>query len=266
VQVSSMTGYARHQGDAEGLGWIWEAKSVNGRGLDMRLRLPPGYDALEAPVRDLISKTLRRGNINVSLTVTKTAATASVRINEEVLARYVGLADRLASDYPFLAPARIDGLLGLRGVIDGGDENSPIEDSPPEAVAAERDRLQALLLAGLRTTLESLCEMRAAEGARLAALVLGQLADIENLTAQAVANPAISPEALRDRLLNQLKPLLEQLPPLPEDRLAQEIALLAGKADVREEVDRLTAHIAAARDLLASGEAIGRRLVSSVKN
>lgn len=245
-----MTGYARAPGQDADVSWVWELKSVNGRGLELRLRLPSGYDLLDLPAREAVQKELKRGSVTVNLTVTRLQKSAGVAVNEALLEQYAALAAAWQKKTG-LAAAAIDGLMALRGVVETGESE--------EAPAAVEVRAAALK-DSLAEALKSLSAMRAAEGRRLAAVLAGQLDEIAALVAQAERCAALDPAAIKDRLRRQVQALLESVPALSEERLAQEAALIAAKADVREELDRLKAHLAAARDMLASGEAVGRKL------
>ena len=244
-----MTGFARAEGQHDGLGWAWELKSVNGRGLDIRTRAPQGFESLEPLARQKLGEALKRGNVNVSLIVERRAGEAGIRINRAVLDQVLALQAELAGKVD-AAPPRLDSLLAVRGVVEAGEE-----DADEEARAA-RD---ADVLAGLEQAVKALVTSRLEEGARLAAMLTGHLDRIEALTTQAKALGSVQPEALKARLRQQVLELLEASPALNEDRLAQEAALLATKADIREELDRLAAHIAAARELMQAGSQIGRR-------
>ncbi len=249
MAISSMTGFARTDGHADGLSWAWEVKSVNGRALDTRFRLPPGFDGLELALRASLAKHLKRGSISASLTVTHGAGAAGVRINRAALEAILAAARELAPEFE-TAPPRLDGLLALRGVIESGDE--PVDEDA-------RERRDAALLKSWDESLAQLAAARTEEGTRLETVLDGHLLLISGLVAEAAASAAAQPAALRARLRALVAELLEAQPALNEDRLAQEAALLAAKADVREEIDRLGAHIAAARALLAEGGAVGRR-------
>jgi uncharacterized protein (TIGR00255 family) len=251
LSVNSMTGYARSQGQDEALGWTWEIKSVNGRGLELRGRLAPGFDFLELPARDLIQKRFKRGNLSYSLNVDRLKKDGSLTVNETVLAQYVELACRWHEKVPGLALPRIDGLLSLRGVLEAAEED-------PDAELVER-RATAML-AGFQQAVDALATMRSEEGRRLLEVLGDQLEQIAQLVTQAEHLPSLAPEAIRERLRQQVLALLEAVPAMAEERLAQEAALIAAKADVREEIDRLKAHLAAARDMLVAGEAVGRKL------
>jgi len=246
-----MTGYARAQGQDADCSWTWEVKSVNGKGLELRTRLAGGYDFLDPILRDRLLKRFRRGNLTASLSVAQLGQGAALAVNEAALAKYVELARRWQAAAPDLAPARIDGLMALRGVLEAAEGT----DDP-----AALERRQPAILAALEQAMEALGAMRLAEGCRLEEVLRGQLAEIEALVRRAENTAALDPAALKARLRQQLQTLLDAVPALPEDRLAQEAALLVQKADVREELDRLTAHLAAATELLATGEAVGRRL------
>ncbi|WP_430436699.1 YicC/YloC family endoribonuclease [Oceanibaculum nanhaiense] len=244
-----MTGFARAEGQHDGLGWAWELKSVNGRGLDIRTRAPQGFESLEPLARQKLGEVLKRGNVNVSLVVERRAGEAGIRINRAVLDQVLALQAELAGKVD-AAPPRLDSLLAVRGVVEAGEEEAD------EEARAARD---ADVLAGLEQAVKALVTSRLEEGARLAAMLTGHLDRIEALTTQAKALGSVQPEALKARLRQQVLELLEASPALNEDRLAQEAALLATKADIREELDRLAAHIAAARELMQAGSQIGRR-------
>ena len=250
MTIVSMTGFAESSGCHEGLRWRWEAKSVNGKGLDLRLRTPPGFDALEQPARMLATERFRRGNFQISLNVESQGNVRGLNVDPVALAAAVKLAREVAAETG-LAPARIDGLLALKGVI------VPDELAVLDNVA--RGHRDAEILKSLALAFELLGKARAGEGAKLAALIRGQIDDVAKLTAEAGKLAAAQPLALKERLSAQLAELLGAVP-LSEDRLAQEVALLATRADVREELDRLNAHVEEARRLLASGEAVGRKL------
>ena len=256
MSFASMTGFAESSGSHEGLHWRWEAKSVNGRSLDLRLRTPPGFDGLDLPARKLASERFQRGSFQVVLTVEEQAVSRGLTVDATALASAVRIARELEAETG-LAPARVDGLLALKGVIvnDEGVAADPV-------VRAHRD---AAILESLATALDRLVRERQTEGARLAQLLGGQIDEVEKLVGEAGSLAAAQPAALRERLTAQLSELLDGTP-VSEERLAQEIALLAVKADVREELDRLTAHVQDARALIqgasrkGAGGAVGRKL------
>jgi uncharacterized protein (TIGR00255 family) len=253
MSFSSMTGFAESTGSHEGLHWRWEAKSVNGRSLDLRLRTPPGFDGLELPARKLAAERFQRGSFQVSLIVEEQEGARGLSIDATALASAVRIARELAAETG-LAPARIDGLLALKGVIvsDEGTRVDPV-------VRAHRD---AALLESLATVLDRLRRERSAEGARLAQLLAAQVDEVERLVGEAAGLAGAQPGALRDRLKAQIAEIVNGTP-VSEERLAQEVALLAVKADVREELDRLKAHVHDARALVAGakdGSGVGRKL------
>lgn len=250
MSVSSMTGFARSGGEDASHSWTWEAKSVNGRGLDVRCRLPAGMDALEQPIRQAVSKRLKRGSVSVSLQLSQNAGVQPMGINrpwlEEIMAVVGDVGPRDGID-----PPRLDGLLALRGVI---------ENVEAEADDDEREAREKALLESLGTVLADLDTMRRAEGAKLHEIVAAQLDEVASLTARAEACVARHPEMLAKRLRSQIDALMQAGSPVGEERLAQELAVLATKADVREELDRLRTHCEAAAKLLAEGDAVGRKL------
>ena len=244
-----MTGFARPEGGDDLMTWVWEVKSVNGRNLDLRLRLPQGFEALEAEIRKLVPGRLARGNVQVALVVDRSRLPLRYRVTRELLQQLLGLTKERGEDLPAAAP-RLDGLLGIKGVLE------PEEDSEDEAVAEARN---AAMLRDLAAALGKLSRARAEEGARLAAVIATHLDSFEEVVEAAGKSAELQPPALRERLARQVSELLEASPGLPEERLAQEAALLATKADVREELDRLRAHLDSARDLMKAGGAVGRR-------
>lgn len=243
-----MTGFARAEGETQGCRWSVEIKSVNGRGLDVRCRLPGGFDGLEPPIRTEIGHKLRRGSVNVTVNATRGSAGEGVRINRPLLTQVLALARELEAQG--LPPQRLDALLSVRGVIEAEGEQD----------AALPDAVGPAILEGVRQALAQLAVARGAEGARLGETLTHLLDEIASLVKNAGALAVTQPQALRERFLRQLASLTEATPPLPDERLAQELALLATRSDVREELDRLRAHITAARTLLAEGAGVGRRL------
>jgi uncharacterized protein (TIGR00255 family) len=251
MTFASMTGFAESAGSHDGLRWRWEAKSVNSRSLDMRLRTPPGYDGLEQPARRLAGERFQRGALQISLTVEPPEGATGLKVDAVALASAVRIAREIAAETG-LAPARVDGLLALKGVI-VADDASDVADP---VVRAGRD---AAILESLAMAFDKLVKERCGEGAKLAKLLSAQIGEIDRLVGEAARLAAAQPQALRDRLNAQLKELLDSVA-VSEDRLAQEVALLAVKADVREELDRLTAHVQDARALIAQGKGVGRKL------
>ena len=246
--LASMTGFARLDGVLADASWTWELKSVNNRGLDIRFRLPTGCDALEADARARLAARFSRGSVSAQLSVSREATVAAYRINEGLLSQLLDLA--LALSPQGVAPPRLDGLLAVRGVVELVEPGSGVPDGAMLAALAD----------AISPAIDALAEARAAEGARLGRIVLDQLERVAALTARARGLAAAQPQALRARLLEAVRAVVEQMPTMSEDRLAQEVAILAAKADVREELDRLDAHVAQVRELLAAGGPVGRRL------
>jgi uncharacterized protein (TIGR00255 family) len=249
MAIASMTGFAREAGVSGPSQWAWELKSVNGRGLDVRLRYPPGFDAVGEDARGQVQKAFTRGQCQLNLTITRGATPPRVRLNEEVLSALLDAVGRLKLP-PGVKPASVDGLLAVRGVVE-------IEDEGDAAASAE---LADALKAGVARAVAALAEARLAEGRALSGILTGQLEAMERLVAAVETAPARRAEAVRAKLEAQIGALLGAAPALDPDRLHQEAVILATKSDVREELDRLTAHIAAARALLRDGGAVGRRL------
>ncbi len=254
MPLTSMTGFARADGESgneAGLTrWHWELRSVNGKGLDVRFRLPSGFEGLEPRLREEMAKHLKRGNVQATLTIDRVRAAAPLRVNEEamdaVLAALAALQQRIE-----LMPPRPEGILALKGIL---------EISEGEESEEEHAELEKLVLVSFGEAVVSLARARTDEGARLETVLREQVGEIERLTQQAAASPSVGIEAMRARLRAQVAELLGASPSLSEERLAQEAALLATKADVREEIDRLIAHVAQARELFAGLEPAGRRL------
>lgn len=250
MAVVSMTGFAEAHGSRDGARWRWEVKSVNGRGLDVRLRTPQGFDGLEPAARTLAGERFKRGSLQAALTFELGESARGLRVDPAALASAIRIAREVAAETG-LTPARIDGLLALKGVI-VQDDVIPVDER-------ERGARDAQILETLATAFDALTRARATEGHKLSTVLTGQIDEIARLTADAAGLAAAQPGALRDKLAAQIKDLLAG-GTLPEDRLAQEVALLAVKADIREELDRLSAHVQEARALMASGEAVGRKL------
>jgi len=250
MTLSSMTGFARSHGVSGTYAWAWELKSVNSKGLDVKLRLPPGWDAIEAPARARASEALSRGSVFANLTVNRQNAAPAVRVNEPVLAAVLATLKGLAGKVD-AAPPTLDGILSLKGVI----EVSDAEESEEERAAAE-----AAIVAGFAQTLKGLGEMRRTEGVALGKILTDRLTEIAGLTARAEATPGRKPEAIKARLAEKIAELLDGSQRFDADRLHQEALLLATKADIREELDRLVAHVAQGKKLISGGGPIGRKL------
>ena len=250
MAISSMTGFARAAGAIGVYSWAWEVKSVNSRGLDLRSRLQGGLDGLEATVRAAAARRFHRGHLSLNLTLNPVSAELTAQVNEDVLVSILSVANDLAARIG-AAPPTVDGLLSLRGVV---------ETVEPEETEADRKALEAGVLASLDEALDLLVADREAEGRRLGKIVGGQVDAIARLSKDASKLATLQPAALKARLQQQVADLLGAAAGLSEERLLQEVALLATKADVREELDRLTVHVGAARELFSNDGAIGRRL------
>jgi uncharacterized protein (TIGR00255 family) len=247
--LASMTGYARATGAVAGASFTCEVRSVNGRGLDIRLRLAPGLDTLESDIRQLIGKMISRGSLTLNLSVEREGAGGDLLINRQALATVLAAIDELSGRIP-AAPPSLDGILGLKGVLEQRDR--------PMAADAE-EALAAAILDGASQALVDLVLARRHEGSQIAAILRDRLDEIEALVQRAEIHPARSRDVILANLRQQVADLSTDIA-IPEERLAQEALLLATKADIREELDRLTAHIATARQLIVSGGAVGRRL------
>jgi len=250
MALSSMTGFARGHGVNGPYAWAWEIKSVNGKGLDMRLRLPAGWDAIELPVRARTAETLTRGSVQANLTVERSGAAPTVRINDAVLDAILTTVRKLGGKIE-ASPLSLDGLLALKGVIEVAD---------PEEREDERRSAESAVIAGFGQVIESLAEMRLREGSALETILSVRLGELAALTERAERSPGRRPEVIRVRLAEQVAALLAQSERFDADRLHQEAIMIATKADVREELDRLAAHLAQARHLIEQGGPVGRRL------
>jgi uncharacterized protein (TIGR00255 family) len=250
MALSSMTGFARGHGVSGSYAWAWEIKSVNGKGLDLRLRIPSGWDAIETPVRKSAADALARGSVQATLTVERTGAAPVVRVNAAVLDAVLATIRQLDGKIE-ASPPSVDGLLALKGVIEIGDSEER-ED--------ERRSAEVAIIEGFAKALASLTEMRHHEGAALGQVLSARLGEIAALAKRAEAVPGRRPDAIKARLAEQIATLLAQTDRFDPDRLHQEAVMIATKADVREELDRLAAHVAQSQHLIAQGGAIGRRL------
>jgi uncharacterized protein (TIGR00255 family) len=250
MALASMTGFARVEGTYGEYQWHWEIRSVNGRGLDVRLRLPQGYERLEPSLREMAKKHLARGSLTIALQMQRTQPTGAVRVNQEALAAILAACDTLTATGKIDAP-RADGLLAMKGIVEV-DEDITDEET--------RAALDAALLKSFNDALARLVEMRLSEGAHLSAVLEARMSEIEALSKEANANPSRTPEAIGKRLGEQVAQLLEAAPALDGQRLHQEAVLLATKADIREELDRLNAHVEGTRALLSGSGAVGRKL------
>ena len=250
MALSSMTGFARRHGVSGPYAWSWEIKSVNGKGLDVRLRTPTGWDLVEVPVRARAAEVLSRGSVQANLTVERSGAVPTVRVNTPVLDAILSAVHEFGAKVQ-ASPPSLDGLLALKGVLEITDAG---EDE------AERRNAEAAVVAGFNAALASLAEMRRGEGAALRRVLALRLDEIAALVERAERAPGRQADAIRARLAEQIAALLAQSERFDPDRLHQEAIMMATRADVREELDRLTAHVAQARRLIEEGGPIGRRL------
>jgi uncharacterized protein (TIGR00255 family) len=248
MKIKSMTGFARTEGSHGAMRWHWELRSVNGRGLDLRFRLPPGFDQIEPKLREAAQKRLVRGSVNATLSMQRDEGVAAIRLNEAALMQAVAAADR-AGELTGSARPPLEVLLAIRGVLEVA-----------EPAEAGNEALLKPTLESFEAALDGLVAARATEGRRLGEILADQLAQIETLVATAANSPARSVEAIRARLVEQVAKLIDASPQLDAARLHQEAALIATRADIEEEVKRLGAHIAAARELLVAAEPVGRKL------
>ena len=247
LKLASMTGFSRAEGASGAWSWAVEARSVNGRNLELRFRGPPGFDGLERLAREASQSRFARGQINVSIQARRAEVAGAVQVNEAQLNRYLTLAQELIAKGA--APPSADGLLALRGVLEAAES-----DEDPEAKA----KIEAGMARTLEQAMDGLKGSRRAEGEKLG-VVLSALVDrIETLKGEAETEAAAQGPAIRDRFERRLSELLGEA--APHERVLQEAAALAVKADVREELDRLGSHIAAARALMADDAPAGRRL------
>lgn len=249
MSISSMTGFARRDGSVSGYRYAWEIRSVNGRGLDLRIRVPSGWDGVEAKARARSGEALSRGNVTASLQLSREGASSTFRIDTALLDALVETARRYGT-IDGLRPASVDGLLAVKGVVE------VVESQPDEE---ERQAIETALVDAYAATLKDFVAARRQEGKALAAVLGSQIGEMERLVAEVEVMPARTPEAIRARLEEQLAILVAR-DDLDPARLNQEAALIATRADVREEIDRLKAHIGQARELLTSPQAVGRRL------
>jgi uncharacterized protein (TIGR00255 family) len=250
MALSSMTGFARSHGASGPYAFEWELKSVNAKGFDLRMRLPPGWDELETFAKKRAGEVLSRGTVYANLNVKRTNAASTVRVNEDVLASVVKVASLLAGKIDAVAPS-VDGLLSIKGVI---------EIVEPESDEAEDQAARAAAAAAFDEALANLVAMRRREGSALGQILIQRMDEIEMLAKRAEAAPGRKPEAIRARLAEQIATLLESSDRFDPDRLTQEALLIAAKADIREELDRIASHVSQVREMIGKGGPVGRRL------
>jgi uncharacterized protein (TIGR00255 family) len=250
MALSSMTGFARSHGTSGPYAFEWELKSVNAKGFDLRMRLPPGWDEIETTARKRATEILSRGTVYANLTVKRGNALSTVRVNEDVLNSILRIAADLAGKIDAVAPS-VDGLMAIKGVI---------EVVEPEADEAEDKAAKLAVAAAFEEALTALVAMRKREGTTLGEILTQRMDEIETLAKKAEAAPGRKPEAIRAKLAEQIASLLESSDRFDSDRLNQEALMMAAKADIREELDRIASHVSQAREMLGKGGAVGRRL------
>jgi uncharacterized protein (TIGR00255 family) len=248
MALSGMTGFGRREGAGEGWSWAVEARSVNGRNLEVRFRGPPGFDALERAARELAQARFQRGQLTVNVQAKRAETTGQTRVNLEQLERYLKLSEPLVASGR-ASPPTLDGLLALRGVIETGEDD---DDADLKA------RVEAAMGATLAAAMDALKDARLEEGAALAGILSAAVDRVEQLTQSAEGEAASQPAIIKERFERRLTELAGEA--VGAERIVQEAAVLATKADVREELDRLRNHVAGARTLLADAGASGRRL------
>ncbi|MCF6321827.1 MAG: YicC family protein [Rhizobiaceae bacterium] len=250
MALQSMTGFARVEGQNEAADWVWEVRSVNGKGLDFRLRTPPGYDRLQPQIRKLVSRYFSRGNLQIHLSVDRAGSVGLPVINQPALNAVLEAVEELRNKLGGPPPVA-EQILKIRGVLETGENTESDE---------ERTQLDALLMADFDKLMQQLEKARSEEGSAIAGFMNDQLDRIENLTLAVTNDPSRTLEQIKSRLNDQVSRLLDNTSGLDLDRLHQEAAILAAKADLQEELDRLNAHIAAAHELLGSEGPLGRKL------
>lgn len=250
--IKSMTGFASGTGAHDVYSWSWELRSVNGKGLDLRLRVPDWIDGLEVGLRKSLGAVAARGNVTLSLRVTREDSTGQLSVNADMLSSILTAMAEIeeqAMDRGLsLAPSKASDIAAMRGVL---DQTAGDQDTKP---------LAAALMAQSVDVLASFDEMRLSEGAALDAVMQAQIAEIETLTTQAADIAKARHADVAANLRRNIANVLDNADGVDETRIAQELALLAVKSDVTEEIDRLGAHVTAARDLLAAGGSVGRKL------
>ena len=250
MTIKSMTGFARTEGALGATRWAWEIRAVNGRNLDLRLRLPPGFDALEPRVREIAMAKFQRGSIQIGLNVKREEGVTAIRLNEQVLQQVLAAANRVR-ELTGAPPASVEGLLGIKGVLEVAEASE---------TEAETEQRMAALIASFQEAVGGVVAARVAEGRRLQKVLLDQVEEIASLTHAIEVNPNRSADAIKRRMAEQVARLIEASSTLDPARLHQEAILVATKADVEEELKRLAVHVAAARDLLVDENGVGRKL------
>jgi uncharacterized protein (TIGR00255 family) len=250
MALSSMTGFARSHDACGVYAFEWELRSVNAKGFDLRMRMPPGWDAVEPLVRKRATELLARGTIYANLTVKRSDAAPVIRVNDEVLQSVLKVAAELSAKLA-APPPTVDGILAIKGVL---------EVSEPDDTDEERQAAEAAIFKAFERALADLIAMRRREGTALQQILISRLDEIAALSARADAAPGRQAGAIKARLADQVALLLESSDRFDPDRLHQEAIMVATKADIREELDRIASHLAQARELIGKGGSVGRRL------
>lgn len=250
MPLQSMTGFARSEGTSGRCRWAWEIRSVNGKGLDLRIRLPQGFEHFEPEVRQRAAAAFSRGNMQIGLSVSVAEAQVQPVVNQAALSAILALREQLSSVVD-PSPIRLDTLLAVRGVVDFREA---------EESETERSNRDGDISVGLDAAIERLLSMRRGEGEALRQVLGGQVGRIAELATTIETDPSRSVDSIAGRLAGQVQMLLQGGNGLDRDRLYQEAVLLATKADLREEIDRLGAHVGAAQELLAADQPVGRKL------
>ncbi len=245
-----MTGFARIVGADDSYNWVWELRSINSRSLDIRLRLPSGMDNIETGIRNTITECLNRGNISVSLTLQKPPNRQEILINSDVLNQILDISKNISESHN-VSPPSVDGLLAIRGVLEVKEEEENYQ---------HRKNMEIAVLNSLTKALDQLIQSRYSEGERLAVSISRHLDEIDSFIKEASSVDEAQPAMIVKRMREQINSLANELPALTEERLAQEAAILAVKGDIREELDRLSAHVEGARELMEGGSPVGRKL------
>jgi len=250
MTLASMTGFTRRGGEAGPFTWNWELKSVNNKGLEVRTKIPGFLDGFDIEIKKVVSAALTRGSVFLNLQIDRAADSERFVVNEARLADLIDVAARY-SDQPGVVPASIDGLLSVKGVVE------LVSDAPSDDELAS---LRASLLADLKLLVAELVVARQAEGQRMEAFLTKQLSEMQGLMAAAKVAVGDRGAAMRERFMSQVKKLEQSDKPVSDERLAQEIAVMAVKADIQEEFDRLESHFVEAATLLEAKKPVGRRL------
>lgn len=245
--MESMTGFASFSPE-NGTLWIWTLRSVNAKGLEIRCRCPAGYEDMEPKIRECLRSFFTRGSISVSLDMASDTPYQTPRINQPFLEELCRLAEKIHEKFPLLKPASVDGLMNVRGVAEFSQDNG-----------TDHDETTRLFLASLEKAVEALKSSRLTEGAKITVCLNDQINQIERLVSQAKNQAASQPEKIREKLKENLF-LLKETTDLSEERFMQEVTACMLRADVREELDRLAAHVHTARELFAEKGPVGRKL------